>query len=299
MSVSVLIMTLNEEKNLPGAIQSVPRCDDVVVYDSISSDRTQEIARTMGARVVERKFDSFGKHQTWAMENIDFKHRWVFMLDADERMTDALWDELVAVAERWEKGEATHPKDPVALYCGRRNFFMGKWIKNAMPPGNNMRFFQPKRIRFEREVHQVPVPDGSMGYLKGMFDHYNFSKGIGEWFDRHNRYATAECKETMRALRENPVVWKNLFSKDRNTRRLELKNISFRLPFRPFFKFGFMYILQRGFLDGRAGLTYCTLQSVYEYLIVLKVREQRMGFGDGQRAPDDKAAFDKATAPKS
>ncbi len=273
MSVSVMIMTLNEEANLLGALESLGWCDDVVIFDSYSTDRTTQIAQDAGARVVQRKFDSFGPHQTWGLKEIQYKYRWVFMLDADERMTDGLRHEIEEIAARWESGACTEQEDPVAYYCGRRNFFRGKWIKHAMPPGNNMRFFQPHLIHFEREVHQVPVVDGKIGYMKGMFDHYNFSKGIGEWFDRHNRYATMEARETKRSIEETPVRLGNLFSPDRNTRRLELKNISFRLPFRPYFKFVYMYLLKLGFLDGRAGLTYCTIQAIYEYMIVLKVRE--------------------------
>lgn len=273
MSVSLMIMTLNEENNLPGALRSLTWCDDVVVFDSYSTDRTTEIAAEMGARVVQRKFDSFGPHQTWGLKEIDYKHRWVFMLDADERMTDGLREEIERIAAKWETGEHTEEKDPVAYYCGRRNYFRGKWIKHAMPPGNNMRFFQPHLIRFEREVHQVPVVDGEIGYMKGMFDHFNFSKGIGEWIIRHNRYAEMESHENIRARKESPVRFMNLFSRDRNTRRLEMKNISLRLPMRPLIKFGYMYVLKGGFLDGKAGWTYCKLQAMYEYMIVLKVRE--------------------------
>ena len=273
MSVSVMIMTLNEENNLPGALRSLTWCDDVVVFDSYSTDRTTEIAAEMGARVVQRKFDSFGPHQTWGLKEIDYKHRWVFMLDADERMTDGLRAEIEGIAAKWEASEHTEEKDPVAYYCCRRNFFRGKWIKHAMPPGNNMRFFQPHLIRFEREVHQVPVVDGEIGYMKGMFDHFNFSKGIGEWIIRHNRYAEMESHENIRARKESPVRFMNLFSRDRNTRRLEMKNISLRLPMRPLIKFGYMYVLKGGFLDGKAGWTYCKLQAMYEYMIVLKVRE--------------------------
>tara|TARA_R110002073_G_scaffold118918_1_gene258477 strand:+ start:354333 stop:355193 length:861 start_codon:yes stop_codon:yes gene_type:complete len=273
MSVSVMIMTLNEENNLPGALRSLTWCDDVVVFDSYSTDRTTEIAAEMGARVVQRKFDSFGPHQTWGLKEIDYKHRWVFMLDADERMTDGLREEIERIAAKWETGEHTEEKDPVAYYCGRRNYFRGKWIKHAMPPGNNMRFFQPHLIRFEREVHQVPVVDGEIGYMKGMFDHFNFSKGIGEWIIRHNRYAEMESHENIRARKESPVRFMNLFSRDRNTRRLEMKNVSLRLPMRPLIKFGYMYVLKGGFLDGKAGWTYCKLQAMYEYMIVLKVRE--------------------------
>ncbi|MBL4697607.1 MAG: glycosyltransferase family 2 protein [Phycisphaerales bacterium] len=273
MSVSIFIQTLNEEDNLPGLLESVSWCDDVVVLDSLSIDRTREISEAAGARWFERAYDGRGNHQNWAMENIEFKYQWVFYLDADERMTPELRDEIEAVVAQWDSGKQSKENDdPVAYYCGRKNIFRGRWLKHAMPPGNIMRFFQPPHIRFARDANPVPTVDGEIGYLKEHFIHYNFSKGLREWIERHNRYSTYEANETVRALRENPVRIGNLFSSDRNTRRLELKNISFRMPMRPMLKFFYMYVIGRGFLDGRAGWTYCRLQAMYEYMIVLKVR---------------------------
>ena len=276
MPVSIFIQTLDEEANLPGLLESVSYADDIVVLDSLSTDRTREIAEAAGCRWFERPYDGRGPHQNWAMEHIDFKHRWVFYLDADERMTPELRAEIERIADAWEAGEMSRERgDPVAYYCGRKNYFCGKWLKHAMPPGNIMRFFQPPYIRFERLANPVPTVDGEVGYLQEHFLHDNFSKGLSEWLERHNRYSSYEAKETLRALADNPVRLGNLLSSDRNTRRLELKNISFRLPGRPFLKFLYMYLAQLGFLDGRAGLTYCTLQAIYEYQIVLKVRELR------------------------
>ena len=274
MAVSIFIQTLNEEQNLPGLLDSVAWADDIVVLDSLSSDGTRAIAEERGCRWFERAYDGRGPHQNWAMEHIEFKHRWVFYLDADERMTPELRAEIDGIAAGWESGSRSSENgDPVAYYCGRKNYFRDRWLKRAMPPGNIMRFFQPPRIRFERLANPVPIVDGSVGYLKEMFIHYNFSKGLREWFERHNRYSTYEAQETVKALADQPVKIGNLFSGDRNTRRLELKNLSFRLPLRPVLKFIYMYVLQRGFLDGRAGFDYCVLQAVYEHLIVLKVRE--------------------------
>ncbi|MEQ1795344.1 MAG: glycosyltransferase family 2 protein, partial [Nitrospira sp.] len=117
MNVSILILTLNEEANLPDCLRSVGWSDDIVVLDSFSSDRTVAIAEERGARVVQRRFDNWAAHQNWALEQIPFKHPWVFYLDADERMTDELRDELIAIAN-----EVTRPE--AAFYCGRRNMFM-------------------------------------------------------------------------------------------------------------------------------------------------------------------------------
>lgn len=274
MSVSIFIQTLNEEDNLPGLLESVAWADDVVVLDSLSTDRTREISEASGARWFERAYDGRGNHQNWAMENIKFKYQWVFYLDADERMTPELRKEIDLIVEQWDSGQRSKENnDPVAYYCGRKNIFRGQWLKHAMPPGNIMRFFQPKTIRFARDANPIPTVDGEIGYLKEHFMHYNFSKGIREWIERHNRYSSYESVETMRALADNPVQVGNLFSSDRNTRRLELKNISFRMPMRPMLKFLYMYVLGMGFLDGQAGWTYCKLQAMYEYMIVLKVRE--------------------------
>lgn len=268
MSVSIFIQTLNEEDNLPGLLDSVSWADDIVVLDSLSTDRTEEIARERGCRWFARAFDGRGPHQNWAMENIDFKYPWVFYLDADERMTPELRAEITAIAE--DEGD-----ERVAFYCGRRNFFMGKWIRHAMPPGFIMRFFKPPHIRFARKANPIPTIDGEVGYLKEHFLHYNFSKGLREWIERHNRYSTFEAEETVKALKDRPLRLRNLFARDAMTRRFELKNLSFRMPLRPLVKFLYLYLLKFGILDGRAGLTYCTLQMIYEYQICVKVREMQ------------------------
>jgi glycosyltransferase involved in cell wall biosynthesis len=268
VSVSIFIQTLNEEANLPACLDSVAWSDDIVVLDSLSTDRTEAISRERGCSFFQRRYDGRGPHQNWAMEHVPWKHRWVFYLDADERMTPELRAEIESIAR--DPGERR-----VAFYCGRRNMFMGRWIRHAMPPGNIMRFFQPPKIRFERLANPTPVIDGPHGYLRSRFVHYNFSKGLAEWFERHNRYSTYEAAETLKALRERPVRLADLLARDRMMRRLALKNLSFRLPARPALKFLYMAIAQGGALDGRAGLTYCALQAIYEYQIVLKVRELR------------------------
>jgi glycosyltransferase involved in cell wall biosynthesis len=265
MSISILILTLNEDTNIGACLDSLAGFDDIVVFDSVSKDRTKEIALAKGARVVERPFDNWAAHQNWAMDNIQFKNPWVFYLDADERMTPELRAEIQAIAADSKRAE-------VAFYCGRKNFFMGKWIRHAMPPGMIMRFFKPGTIRFERLVNPVPVIDGPHGYLRNYFEHYNFSKGLTEWFDKHNKYSLFEAMEGMK-LREKPVGFGAIVSGDAFERRRALKELSFKLPLRPLIKFLWMYVLKRGFLDGGAGYTYCKLQAMYEYMIVVKMRE--------------------------
>jgi len=114
-------LTLNEEANLPVCLESVKWSDDIVGLNSYSSDRTCYIAKDFGERVVQRKFDDWSSHYNWAMEHIAFKHSWVFNLDADERMTEAVREEAQRIAKDGQRYE-------VAYYSGRKNYFMGKWI---------------------------------------------------------------------------------------------------------------------------------------------------------------------------
>jgi glycosyltransferase involved in cell wall biosynthesis len=110
MPISILILTLNEETNIGACLDSLAGFDDVVVLDSLSKDRTKEIALAKGARVVERPFDNWAAHQNWAMDTIPFRNPWVFYLDADERMTPELRAEIEAIAadtSSWASGSAT------------------------------------------------------------------------------------------------------------------------------------------------------------------------------------------------
>ncbi len=264
--VSILVLTLNEAPNIGACLQSVAGFDDVTVLDSHSTDGTQDIARRMGAKVIERPFDNWAAHQNWAMEHVPFRHPWVFYLDADERMTPELQAEILAIAR-----DASRPE--VAFYCGRRNWFMGTWIRHAMPPGMIMRFFRPRHVRFERLVNPVPVIDGPHGYLVHLFEHYNFSKGLSEWLDKHNKYSQFEALEGVKLLAGARPSLRRLFGRDPFDRRRALKELSFRMPCRPLIKFLWMYLLKRGFLDGRAGWTYCRLQATYEFMIVVKMAE--------------------------
>jgi glycosyltransferase involved in cell wall biosynthesis len=266
MSVSILILTLNEELNLPACLASVRWSDDIVVLDSYSSDRTCYIAKDFGARVVQRQFDDWSSHYNWAMENIQFKHRWVFYLDADERMTEDVRDEVRSIVGDCARSE-------VAYYCGRKNYFMGKWIKHAMPPGRIMRFFRPAYVRFQRLVNPVPMISGSCGVMANYIEHYTFSKGLTGWFDKHNGYSSFEAIEGRKLQHHGNYGFLDLCSLDALVRRRALKRNAVLLPFRAIAKFVYLYVFNLGFLDGRPGFRYCVLQSLYEYMIVLKIDE--------------------------
>jgi hypothetical protein len=129
-------------------------------------------------------------------------------------------------------------------------------------------------MHYERLVNPVSIPSGPVGRLSGYLDHFPFSKGIGHWIERHNSYSTLEALQiiTERGAAD-ACVRAAFFEKDFHRRRYHQKALFYRMPGRPFAKFLLLYLVKRGFLDGRAGLTYSVLQSIYEYFIVVKTRE--------------------------
>jgi len=138
-----------------------------------------------------------------------------------------------------------------------------------------LRLFRPEKMRYERLVNPVSVADGPVGSVSGFLDHYPFSKGISHWFERHNSYSTLEARQIMQNRRENAAfsLRKAFTANDFHERRFHQKELFYRVPWRPVAKFLILYVGKRGFLDGRAGLTYAVLQAIYEYMIVVKVRE--------------------------
>ncbi len=273
--ISILIPTKNEEQDLPGCLASVAWSDDVHVFDSWSVDRTTEIAEKAGAHVTRRGDQGtaamFGgdeaAHKNWALQNIPFKHIWVFHLDADERVTPELAEAMRAAV--------LNPGGYVAFRQPRRDFLYGRWLKHVAPSPFNIRLFRRDRMTFTRVINPVPQPGGPVGELTGYLDHFSFSKGLSRWLERHNSYSTMEARQIMldRQTHRQFSIRKAFFDPDLNQKRFHQKAMFYRLPMRPLVKFVLLYFGKRGFLDGRAGFTYAMLQSFYEYMIVLKTRE--------------------------
>jgi glycosyltransferase involved in cell wall biosynthesis len=268
MSISVLILTKNEEQDLPACLQSVRWCDDVHVLDSLSSDRTLEIARAAGCVVTQRKFDNWSTHQNWGLDNLPFKHEWVLYIDADERVSPELARSALD-AVRSQAGIS-------AFRLRRRDFFAdGTWLKHAQISPFYLRLFRPKKMRYERLVNPVSIVDGPIAEINGYLDHYPFSKGIDFWISRHLKYAELEARTILENRRKGTAFSpaKAFFARDFTERRFHQKEMFYRLPCRPLIKFCYMMFARKAFLDGRPGITYAQLQSFYEFMIVQRQRE--------------------------
>tara|TARA_B110001469_G_scaffold91958_1_gene87460 strand:- start:563 stop:1378 length:816 start_codon:yes stop_codon:yes gene_type:complete len=267
MNVSVLILTLDESKNIVGCLDSVSFSNDVVILDSGSSDNTVDIATAAGAKVIVRPFDNYAAQRNYGLA-YDFKNDWVLMLDADECIPGEFVEELTQVTE--QEG------NPVTLYRMRRkDMFMGRWLKRSSGyPTWFGRLFRKGEVRVEREINEEYYTDGEVGLLEGHLIHYPFNKGITYWFERHNRYSSMEAKKLLNERMEQ-VEWGNFLSKDPMLKRKAFKAFAYRMPFRPALTFCYLYFVKFGFLDGKAGFHFSLMRSVYEYMISLKMREQK------------------------
>jgi glycosyltransferase involved in cell wall biosynthesis len=279
--VSVLIPAKNEEANLPACLASLTRADEVFVVDSQSTDNSIEIAKIHGANVVQFSFNGhWPKKKNWSLDNLPFRNEWVLIVDCDERIPPELWEEI---------DQVIHNNEDNGYYLNRRVFFLGKWIRHGGKyPDWNLRLFKHEKGRYENlntenipntgdnEVHEHVILQGKVGYLKNDMLHEDF-RNLYHWLERHNRYSNWEARVYFNLLTgkdDSGTIGANLFG-DAVQRKRFLKKVWVRLPFKPILRFVLFYIIQRGFLDGKAGYIYARLLSQYEYQIGVKLYELR------------------------
>ena len=271
--ISVLILTLNEEINLAECIDSCAWSDDVVVFDSFSTDRTHAIAAAKAARFVQRRFDNYAAQRNAALTEVTFKYPWVLMIDADERTPPDLVAEMT-------RAVANAGLETVLYRMRRKDFFLGRWLRRSSGyPTWFGRLVRVGRVRVEREVNEEYIADGSTAHLESHLLHYPFNRGVTHWYERHNRYSTMEAQAKMRS-RAAPLSIKSLFAADPVERRRTLKQVVYRLPMRPAIWFFYLYIFRMGFIDGLAGLAFCRMRASYELIIDLKVLELEQAGAD-------------------
>lgn len=157
--ISVLILTKNEESDLPGCLESVSWSDDVFVFDSFSTDGTAEIARGRGVNFVQRKFDGYSKQRNAALDELPFRHDWIFILDADERPTPQLVEEM-------RKAASAVPNGVDGYRMRRRDFFNGTWLKHAQISPYYIRLVRRGKAHYTREINEVLEVDGEIRELK-------------------------------------------------------------------------------------------------------------------------------------
>jgi glycosyltransferase involved in cell wall biosynthesis len=245
-TLTVLVPTYNEEPNIRDCLQSVRWADEVVVVDSFSTDRTREIAGEIADRVVEHEYVNSATQKNWAIPQLT--HSWVLIVDADERVTPQLRDEILGILEDdcgcdgFRIGRLNH-------FLGRRVRFCG-WQNDAV-----LRLFRRDQGRYQdREVHaDVIIESGRVGRLKARLLHYTF-ESFDQYMRKFDRYTTWAAGD--RAKRTKRVRWHHL-------------------ALRPAWRFFRQYILQLGILDGLTGLVICKMAAHSVFMKYAKLWEQQ------------------------
>lgn len=258
LPLSIVILTLNEQARLPACLASVAACDDVVVVDSGSTDQTQFIARAAGARVFTNPFVNFAQQRNFAHAAADFRHPWVFHLDADELMTPELLEEC----RRAAAGDPAYD----GYYVAPRMIFQGRWLPHCTDyPTWQARFVRNRGFTFVQSGHgQRESPDMRMSYLAAGYAHDISFASETEWETKHRRYARDEAAEVHRQTAPLGRLLRLALNGSGLERRRAVKQLSHTLPARPLLRFFYQYFLRGGFLDGAGAYRYCRLLARYE-----------------------------------
>lgn len=267
---SVLLLTLNEERNLPACLQALNGVDDIVVLDSGSTDKTVEIAQAAGARIIVNPFRDFAQQRNDGLRLGQFKHAWVLHLDADELLTPELKAECEQIARR-------DPAEVDGYYIAPKMIFHGRWIPRCTDfPAYQGRFGHAQRFRFVQVGHgQREDPSLRMGTLQASYLHNLSVHSDVELEEKHRRYAVHEARAFLARTKPQRPSLSGLFSREKLVRRRTLKALSQHLPFRGALRFLYQYLWRRGFLDQSAGFSYCCLLARYEGWIRSEIRRQR------------------------
>ncbi len=280
-TLAVIILTYNEEANIAQALDSVAGwADECHVLDSLSTDRTVEIARQYGARISQNKFVDYARQRNHALDYLPIRSEWVLFLDADEWLPDAIKQEISTLI-------AISPEEN-GFYIAWRLIWMGRWIRRGYYPTWILRLFRYGKGRCEdRAVNEHLIVDGATGRLRNDFIHED-RKGVTDWIAKHNGYATREALELFntRAASNYQEIDARLFGTQAQRKRWLRYKVWNRLPplIRPLFYFFYRYILAGGFLDGREAFIYHFLQGLwFPILIDVKYLEMKMSRSSNAR----------------
>ena len=242
MKITATIITLNEERNIARAIESLRCCDEILILDSGSTDRTVELAENLGVRVFEAGWRGYAGQKNWAAEQASYD--WILSLDADEALSEAL------EAEIWNLKKAGPQFDGYTM--PRLANYLGKWILHSgWYPDRKIRLYDRRKGTWVGDfVHESVRVDGRVGELKSNILHFT-CESLSEHVKTMERYTTLAAQEI--AARKISVPY-------------------WRMMVDPPWTFLKSFVLQRGFLDGREGLTIAYMAAFYTFLKYAKAR---------------------------
>ena len=273
--VTFIILTKNEEKNLPQCLKSIKGfAKRVIVVDSGSSDKTCDIARKMGAEVYFHEFENYARQFNWGIDNTNITTKWTFRLDADERLTPALCKELSGIMKKHKDDDVNGVTMEAWLY------FMGRKIKHGAHNKRKLMLFKTGigRIEDRKMDEHTILSEGVSISCKERFIHYDF-KDMTHWINKMNWYATREMQdyiEYINAVNDSEISRKN--DKGISSQRAKKFGIYYRFPMfsRSWLLFIYYYVFKLGFLDGKEGFVFHWMyHRWYRALVDAKILEQK------------------------
>lgn len=278
LPLTVIIPARNEEKNIAQCLDSVGWADQVFVVDSFSTDRTREISEAKGATVVDFHYDGgWPKKKNWAIRNLPIRNEWIFILDADERVSEDL---------RAEIASAIQAPGIDGYYLRWKFIFLGRWMKHCWRHGWMLRLFRKGKGEYEdlgmrneggwdNEVHENIVIQGKTARLHSWLIHES-NESLSYWIRKQNEFSDWNAARRLIQMREPMPSARFLFSKDPLQKRKFLKALYIRLPCKSLLMFLYLYVVRLGMLDGAAGYYFCRLRGIHEFNIQAKVLEARL-----------------------
>lgn len=238
--ISVVIITRDEEKNIAGCLQSVQWAEDIVVVDAESRDRTVELCKKFTPRVYQRPWPGYAEQKSFALRHA--KREWVLSLDADERVSDELREEISALVMSQPECDG--------YYLPRLSGYLGKWIRHCgWYPGYQLRLFRKSRTSVaQARVHEGFVVRGKVGYLHGALLHYSY-RDLEENVRKLNRYSTLEAHDR---LKHAQVRW-------------------YHFVFHPLSEFWRKFVLRKGLREGMHGFVLCTMSAFQKMVLYMKI----------------------------
>ena len=245
--LSVFVMTYNEKEKIKDCLESVKWADEIVVMDSFSTDGTLEICREYTDKIVQKEFVGFGKLRNIALDNCS--HDWILSVDADERVTEELKNEVLKLLE---KGP-----DADAYLVPRKSHFLGYWIRHCgwYPDYRQPQFFNRKQMRYKEQlVHEGYELNGKLAHLNGHVLQFPFLS-LDQFLRKMDRYSNLRAEEMFK-----------------EGKRFSVQQILLN-PAAMFFR---MYVAKKGFLDGKIGLILSSLYGYYTLLKYIKLWEKEI-----------------------
>lgn len=278
LPISIIIPAKNESKNIVECLESLGWADEIFVVDSQSNDDTVAKAESFGVHVVQFNYGGgWPKKKNWAINNLPFRNEWIMIVDADERVTPELRDEIA---------EAISQATVNGFYIRWKFMFLGRWMKNCWNHGWMLRLFRKGMGEYENlgltneggwdnEVHENLYVRGEYKKLQNYMLHES-RQDLSYWLAKHNQFSDWEVKRNRILKRQTITNPFSLLKASPAEKRKWLRVLFLKMPMQPLLMFVYLFVFKRGFLDGRAGYYFCRLMAWYFFIINVKTYEDSL-----------------------